>query len=115
VRDQDRIEAIFLAAQALEGSERESYLARECANDLELRAQVESLLAAARESEAYFDNLLGGVSAAALSSGAELEGGSKSSDMLAGNEVGPYTMIELLGVGGMGEVWRAQRTDRLIE
>lgn len=115
MRDQDRIEAIFLAAQAFEGAERESYLARECANDLELRAQVESLLAAARESEAYFGNLLGGVSAAALSSGAELEGGSKSSDMLAGNEVGPYTMIELLGVGGMGEVWRAQRTDRLIE
>jgi len=44
---------------------------------------------------------------------ADLVGGSKPT--LAGAAVGPYTLDTLLGIGGMGSVWRAHRSDGRFE
>lgn len=113
--DKDRIEHVFATAQGLEGEAREAYLRRECADDDVLREEVDALLVAARESESYFDKLIGQVSAAALVDRAERAHDLEASEARVGDEVGPYTLVALVGIGGMGEVWKAQRTDRLIE
>lgn len=42
-----RIEHLFLAARGLDAGERSALLDRECADDVELRREVETLLAAA--------------------------------------------------------------------
>src|SRR5262249_58154809 len=39
---------------------------------------------------------------------------SLSPDSLAGRRVGPYRVVSLLGHGGMGSVWLAERADGLF-
>ncbi|HZL93195.1 MAG TPA: hypothetical protein VFB99_06100, partial [Vicinamibacterales bacterium] len=57
--DQQRVEALFLAATVLAEPDREVYLRRECGEDAALRARVDSLLAAADSSEQFFEGFAG--------------------------------------------------------
>jgi hypothetical protein len=107
--DSETIERLFTTAHPLTAPQREELLRRECGGDTALRQEVESLLRAADESESYFSKLTDRVSALALADAVE------TSESNPGDVVGPYTLVSLLGVGGMGEVWKAQRSDRLIE
>ncbi|MBZ5618815.1 MAG: serine/threonine-protein kinase [Acidobacteriia bacterium] len=62
----------------------------------EVRAEVESLLAAHRRSSSF------------------LEGGPETRDAgrsLASRHIGPYRLLEEIGRGGMGTVYRAERND----
>jgi hypothetical protein len=36
-------------------------------------------------------------------------------DLAPGSQVGPYSLIERLGTGGMGTVWLAERVDKLLD
>jgi tetratricopeptide (TPR) repeat protein len=84
---------IAAAAAELSGPEREAYLAGRCA-DAEVRAQVESLLDAGIRS--------GPLDTPAL---AFLD------PPLSGTRIGPYRVMEQIGRGGMGLVYRAERED----
>ncbi|HEX4167876.1 MAG TPA: serine/threonine-protein kinase [Bryobacteraceae bacterium] len=98
--DWSRIDAVFNEALSLEPSERSSFLDRVCGNEAELRHEIEELL---RWSEKTLGILSDSINGAAT----ELI---KPSD-LAGHRIGPYRLLRLLGEGGMGRVYLAERAD----
>jgi serine/threonine-protein kinase len=90
-----RIEELYEGAAALHGGEREAFLLRGCGDDAALRAELEGMLAAERP-----------LSVERL---APAEG--SVPDPLVGALVGRWRVVELLGRGGMGTVYLAERAD----
>jgi tetratricopeptide (TPR) repeat protein len=95
-----RLEALFHAARELDVEDRSLFLDAETAGDLELRRQIEEMLA---QSGSAAGLLAGTVSAVARRA-------SGSAD-LAGRRVGPYRLVREIGRGGMGVVYEACRDD----
>ena len=93
------IERLFHEARERPLAEREAWLARACADDSALRREVESLLAQppAGLIDAPLSALVAGLVAPA-------------SVLLTGRRLGVFEVQGLLGVGGMGEVYRARDT-----
>src|SRR6478736_3589778 len=93
------IERLFHEARERTPAERDTFLAGACAGDPELRREVESLLAQppAGMIDAPMGALLAGLVAPA-------------SVLVAGKRIGVFEVQALLGVGGMGEVYRARDT-----
>lgn len=103
--DWDRLELLFEAAVALPPAEREGFLNREGCSP-ELRAELESLLARAEPAGRLF-----GAMAAALPALEPSDHEVPSpSDPLAGRCVGHYLIMERIGGGGMGVLYRARDT-----
>lgn len=96
-----RIDEVFQGAMDLPPGQRGAYLDHQCADDADLRAQVDSLLAADGS-----DLIQAAVGAAAASWST---GEGDSVQVLEGQTIGPYRVIERLGQGGMGVVYRAVR------
>jgi serine/threonine protein kinase len=88
-----QVREVLYAATERERGARQSFLQESCGEDAELRQEVERLLAALDESDAF------------------LEPANPGAWELPGARIGPYVILEQAGQGGMGTVYRAVRRD----
>ncbi len=100
----EQVGKLYQAALALQPDEREAFLSSSCADDQDLRREVESLLAAEDRAGSF---LAGGAMNDAAKMIIEDEQKSLS---LVGKELGHCRVLSLLGAGGMGEVYLAEDT-----
>ena len=94
-----QVEDLCHAALARRAEERSSFLANACQGDEVLLREVDSLLAQESSAERFMS-----VPAAALAGSAGLD---ELRGTLVGSRFGSYAIRSLLGIGGMGEVYRA--------
>lgn len=110
----ERVESILDQVLDLEqGEARRAALAELCGDDPELRRQIEELLAA---TEVENDLLDGAAIDAAPGLMKELgETLDEKPEALEGRRLGSYRLLEVLGQGGMGVVYLAERADEQFE
>ncbi|HJZ90628.1 MAG TPA: serine/threonine-protein kinase, partial [Gemmataceae bacterium] len=94
------------AVEIADADARAAYLARACGTDARLRQRLEALIAAHFQAGSFLDR-----PAEALAAAAPLAPGHDPSDAQEpGSVIGPYTLVEKVGEGGMGAVYVADQS-----
>src|SRR5579883_2605909 len=97
--DWDRVQEVFLATLDLPSEEQPAYLDAACGADVELRAEVESLLRAGGD-EKWLTSAVGSQAFALL-----------RGSPLAGTRLGVWRVLRQARHEGFGEVYLAERAD----
>ena len=103
-----RVGELYHAALERPADQRAAFLEQACAGDIELRHEVQSLLAAQAEAGAFM--------ATAADAGSDTQPACPAGVSFTGRTLGCYEVVAPLGAGGMGEVYlaRDQRLGRNV-
>ena len=97
-----RVDELYHAARAHAADQRAAFLADACAGDEALRREVESLLAQPASAQGFLNEPAIGVAV-------RIDEEPSTSEFI-GRRIGPYQVQALVGIGGMGHVYRARDT-----
>ena len=95
-----QVERLFNQALELPPSDRKAFLEKTCSRDDYLKNEVESLLEYHQRAESFIET-------SAIETEAKKLAQEKLEDV-SGRRLGPYTLISLIGIGGMACVYRAR-------
>jgi serine/threonine-protein kinase len=110
----EKIESILDEALTLPEEERQAFINRKCEGDEGLKSEVTLLLSSISESEGWLENP-GQYKQDFYSEVSDDIDIPTPGSSLIGKNIGPYQVKELLGEGGMGLVYLAERMDGAFE
>ena len=104
----EQIEALLEEVAHLPAAQRASFLHNSCHGDHALEEEVWSLLVARQKSESFLEDPAIAVAARATST--RPPGVSIPAEFVPGNAVSHYVIVEKIGSGGMGVIYKAEDT-----
>ena len=107
-RQQEILEA---ALEIADEAERATLLDRACADDPNLRAELDELIAVQASAERFFADSVAAAALAAdeIEAGKSVESEVTRQDEAIGSQIGPYRLLRRLGEGGCGVVYLAEQ------